>query len=135
MKTKIFYVVVVMFVAGCYEYMPPGISAQIKAQDYLDSLYRPDSIGIQIGMGYITLKDYAMPIKRKEFQQDSDINRVSKIDWADFTRKTNDIVAKGKDRSKGSIVILNYQVRHIEHTTAFFIDSSFRKVLDTIEMK
>jgi hypothetical protein len=135
MKKKIIYFIGVLSLFGCHEYMPPMRGAQITAEKYLDSLYRPDTIGIKVGMGYIALKDYAMPVKRRLFQQDTDLNKVSTIHWADFTRKTNDIVAKRKGRCKGAIVILNYHLRHAEHTTAFFIDSCVRRVFDTIQMK
>ncbi|WP_428327314.1 hypothetical protein [Mucilaginibacter sp.] len=135
MKRKYYWLINVLLIFGCHEYMPPGITPQFKAEDYLDSLYRPDTVGIKIGMGYITLKDYATPLKRRAFQQNTDLNKVSTIHWDDFTKKTNDIISKAKDRSKGSIVILNYHVHRTEHTTAFFIDSSVRKVFDTIQIK
>jgi hypothetical protein len=115
--------------------MPPGTEAYFTAGKYLDSLYRPDTVGIKVGMAYITLKDYATPIKRKAFQQDTSLDKVIKIDGVDFARKTNAIVSKAEDRSKGVIQVLNYNVHNGEHTTAFFIDSTQRKVFDTIEMK
>jgi hypothetical protein len=135
MRMKILYTTSLVFLLGCHMYMPRGIGAQSTAEKYLDSIYRPDTVGIKIGMGYITLKDYSIPAKQKAFQQDSDLNKVSKISWADFTRKANDIVSKENGRSTGSIVVLNYSAHRTEHTTAFFIDSSLRKVFDTIEMK
>jgi len=135
MKKKILYVISVLFLFSCHEYMPPGITAYSTAEKYLDSLHRPDTIGIKIGMAYISLKDYAMPVKRRVFQQDTELNKVSAISWDDFTRKISDIVAKGKNRSKGVIQVLNYKIHNTDHTIAFFIDSSQRKVLDTIQMK
>ena len=135
MKKNIFYVIVLLLAYSCTMYMPPGITAQTTAEKYLDSLYRPDTIRPKIGMGYITLKDFAIAVKRTEFQKDSSLNNVSTISWADFTKKTNEIVTKHKDLGTGSIVILSYQFQSKEHTTAFFVDGWEKKVIDTIQMK
>jgi hypothetical protein len=86
-------------------------------------------------MGSITIKDYATPVKRSEFQQNIDLSEIRTINWSDFTRKTNDIVVKRKGDAKGSIVILKYQVRHTEHIIAFFVDSPLREVFDKIQIK
>lgn len=135
MKKRYVFFIGVIFLFGCYEHMPPFIAAQNKAEHYLDSLYRPDTIGVKIGMGSITIKDYAAPVKRSEFQQNIDLSEIRTINWSDFTRKTNDIVVKRKGDAKGSTVILKYQVRHTEHITAFFVGSPLREVFDKIQFK
>ena len=131
---KRFLFVGLLLLTSCYEHIPNGVIAQNIAERYLDSIYRPNLVTEKIGVGYITLKEYLTPLTQRKFQQDTYHYHVSKIDWGDFTKKTDDILSKGRGRNKGVITVENYRDNGTEYTTAFFVDSSFKKVFATIQI-
>lgn len=123
-----------LILTGCYMHIPDGIRGQSATERFLDTLYRPDTVQNKIGVGFITIKDYLNPSKQKVFQLES-TDQLSANEWLVFTGKVNDILSKNKSCINGTINVESYEARGTKYMTAFFVDSSFRKVVATLPIK
>jgi hypothetical protein len=133
-KMKRLFFLSILILSGCYEHIPDGVKAQMAAENFLDTLYRPNKVRDKIGLNYITVKEYLNLTKRKIFQKDSTYYHLSTNEWLLFTKKINHILSRDNEKIKGTIEIEGYTVNHVKYTTAFFVDSRYRKVFAVISL-
>ena len=119
---------------GCYEHVPDAIKASIAAENFLDNLYRPNKIEEEEQLDFTTIKDYLNPSKQKIFQKENTYYHLSANEWDIFTKKINDISAKGTTRINSIITIESFKFKGTKHSMAFIVDSPFRKVFATIPL-
>lgn len=131
---KKLFLICILFLTGCYVYIPDGVRADFAANNFLDTLYRPKKVEQIVGLGFTTIKDYLNPSKQKIFQKDDNYYHLGLKGWSIFTKKVNEILIKGRGRITGTITIEGYTVNDTKYTTAFFVDKSFRKVFATIPL-
>src|SRR6185312_4890109 len=134
MKSLFLTGILILILAGCDERMPNDLKAQIAAESFLDTLYRPNKVVDKTGIGFIKITDYLDQSKRGTFQSIIKYYYPSGDEWVAFTEKASKILSKGEEHVKGAIQLERYKVKDTKYITAFFVDSTFSRVFGRIQL-
>jgi len=142
MKSLFLTGILILILAGCDERMPNDLKAQIAAESFLDTLYRPNKVVDKTGIGFIKITDYLDPSKKNYLNQSKRGTFQSIIkyyypsgdEWVAFTEKASKILSKGEEHVKGAIQLERYKVKDTKYITAFFVDSTFSRVFGRIQL-